>query len=266
MTFSATKILSMMILCLPHAGGTAAAFRAWAEQLSGVAKVVALEPPGGGARRSEAPATSMAELVAAQRERAIAAARGAPRYALLGHSLGALVARELADELVAAGLPPALLVACGRNGPCLPHAIDAIADLPEPEFLDAVVAFGGVPPAVLAEPDLVAHFATTLRRDVAIAETWRRPPGGPRLRCPIQVLIGSEDPLATPDGAATWAAETTARCTTSTHAGGHFFLHEPGFARTILRPLLAAMAPGGQARTTQSSPGSAPAATPGSSR
>ncbi len=228
----------MMILCLPHAGGTAATFRGWAEQLSGIAEVVALEPPGGGARRSEAPATSMPELVAAHRERAIAAVRGAARYALLGHSLGALVARELADELVAAGLPPALLVACGRNGPRLPHAIDAIADLPEPEFLAAVAGFGGVPPAVLAEPDLVAYFVATLRRDIAIAETWRRPPGGPRLGCPIEVLIGSEDPLVTPAGAATWAAETTARCTTSTHAGDHFFLHEPGFARTILRPLL----------------------------
>ncbi len=262
----------MMILCLPHAGGTAAAFRGWAEQLSGVAQVVALDPPGAGARRGEPPATSMAELVAAQRERAIAAARGAPRYAILGHSLGALVARELADELVAAGLPPALLVACARNGPCLPHATEAIANLPEREFLDAVAGFGGVPPAVRAEPDLMAHFAAALRRDIAIAETWRRPPGGPRLGCPIHVLIGSDDPLATPAGAAAWAAETSARATTSTHAGDHFFLHEPGFAASILRPLLAPAATprvrqvAASARTTQSSPGSAPAATPGSRR
>jgi medium-chain acyl-[acyl-carrier-protein] hydrolase len=263
----------MMILCLPHAGGTAAAFRGWQEQLGGVAQVVALEPAGAGARRSEAPATSMAELVAAQREHAIAAARSASRYALLGHSLGALVARELADELVAAGLPPALLVACGRNGPCLPPASDPIADLPEPELLDAVVGFGGVPAAVRAEPDLLARFAATLRRDIAIAETWRRAPGGPRLDCRIQVLAGAEDPLVTPAGAATWAAETTGGCTTSTHAGDHFFLHEPGFARTVVRPLLAPLAAPPRVRqvtalerTTQSSPGSAPAATPGSSR
>src|SRR4051794_30301641 len=77
MTSCASKILPMMILCLPHAGGTAAAFRGWQEQLGVVAQVVALEPAGGGARRGEAPATSMAELVAAQREHAIAAARAA---------------------------------------------------------------------------------------------------------------------------------------------------------------------------------------------
>lgn len=262
-----------MILCVPHAGGTAAAFRGWRGQLAGVAQVVALEPPGRGARRSEPPAASMAELVAAQRDPAIAAARSASHYALLGHSLGALVARELADDLIAAGLPPALLIACGRNGPGLPHATDPIADLPELEFLDAVVGFGGIPPAVRAEPGLLDHFAAALRRDVAIAETWRRPPGGPRLRCPIRVLIGAEDGLVTPVGAAAWAAETTARCTTSTHAGGHFFLHEPGFAGTVVRPILGRRAPQqrgvqlvGSARTTQSSPVSPPAAAAGSSR
>ncbi len=214
-------------------------FRRWEAQLEGVARVAALEPPGRGARRGEPLAGSMAELVRAVRGQALEAARTAPRLAVLGHSLGALVVRELADELVAAGLPPELAIACGRNGPSEPNATEPVAGLPDAALLDSVVALGGVPPEVVAVPELLALFVAPLRSDLAIAESWHRPRGGTRLRCPIRVLLGEDDPVVTLEGSAAWAAETAGSCAVSEHAGGHFFLHEPGFAATTIRPLIA---------------------------
>jgi len=233
-----------VLLCLPHAGGAASAFRRWETALDGVVRVVALEPPGRGARRAEPLATSMGELVSALRGPAIAAARLAPRISLLGHSLGALVARELADALAGAGLAPGLVIACGRNGPSEPNATEPIAGLSDEALLESVVALGGVPPEVRSEPGLLTLFTEPLRADLAIAESWRRPPGMAPLRCPIRVLQGEDDPVVTPAGSAAWAAETTAACAVSTHAGSHFFLHASGFAGATLRPLIAGWAHG----------------------
>lgn len=233
-----------ILLCLPPAGGAASTFRRWEAQLDGIVRVLALEPPGRGTRRSEAPATSMAQFVAAFRGPALAAARRAPQVALIGHSLGALVARELADVLVAAGLPPGLVIACGRNGPSEPNATEPIAGLPEEALLESVVALGGVPPEVRGAPELLALFVAPLRCDLAIAESWRRPRGGTPLRCPIHVLQGEDDPVVTQAQSAAWAAETTGPCVISTHAGGHFFLHEPGLVTATLRPLLGDWAAG----------------------
>lgn len=231
-----------VLVCLPHAGGAASAFHRWTAALDGVVRVVAIEPPGRGARRAEPPPHSMAQLVAAVGDRALDAARGATRIALLGHSLGALVARELGDTLATAGIPPSLLIACGRNGPSEPNATKPIAGLPERELLDSVVALGGVPPQMRAQPDLLALFSAPLRSDLAIAESWRRPRGVRPLRCPIRVLQGEDDPVVTAAGSSAWAAETTGACAVSTHRGGHFFLHEPDFLGSTLRPLLAGWA------------------------
>lgn len=233
------------LLCLCHAGGAASTFRRWESQLGGVVNVVALELPGRGARRAERLAGSMPELVSALRGPALAAARAAPRTALLGHSLGALVARELADVLVSAGLAPGLIVACGRNGPSEPNAAEPIAHLPDEALLASIVRLGGVPTEINSAPEILAFFTKPLRADLAIAETWRRPAGRSPLRCPIRVLQGIDDPVVTTDGSLAWDAETSGGCAVSTHAGGHFFLHEPGFVAATLRPLVAAWAAGG---------------------
>jgi len=227
-----------VLLCLPHAGGAATAFRHWPRLLKGVVRVVALEPPGRGARRAEPLATTMTELVDDLRAPMLEAIDGAARVALLGHSLGALVARELADVLDDAGHPPAMFVALGRNGPTLPSATAAIADLPDERFLEAVLALGGVPREVRDEPELLALFVEPLRADLRIAEHHLRPRGARPLACPVLALQGADDPVVSPHGVRAWRGETSAPSSVTWCPGGHFFLHDPDFLRGILRPLL----------------------------
>ena len=227
-----------VLLCLPHAGGAATAFRHWKRPLSGVVDVVALEPPGRGARRAEPLAKTMPDVVESLRERVLAATEGAERVALLGHSFGALVARELADVLTDAGRPPALLVSVGLNAPTLPSAAEPMADLSDDELLEAVVALGGVPDELRDEPDLLALFVEPLRTDLGIAERFQRKRGERPLDCPVLALQGADDPFVSPHGVREWREETTGPGSVTWFPGGHFFLHDPVFIRETLRPLL----------------------------
>src|SRR4051794_36920377 len=90
------------LFCLPHAGGGAAAFRRWADGMAAAVEVVAVQPPGRETRFREPPFTDWRSLVVS-----LADALPADRpFALFGHSLGALLAFELARELRRRGGPP----------------------------------------------------------------------------------------------------------------------------------------------------------------
>jgi medium-chain acyl-[acyl-carrier-protein] hydrolase len=226
------------LLCFPYAAGTTAEYRDWPAALGDLVDVVPVEVAGHGARRNEPlPLTFEAALVSTQATLA-RAARG--RYGLFGHSLGALYAFEAARRLTRAGRPPALLVASGRNGPARAAAGQSLHQLPDEEFVARLSTYGGIPPALLADRDLVRFFLPLLRTDMAIAERYARPPGPApdRLNCPIVVFSCVGDPLTSREGAAAWEQETSAGCEFVELAGGHFCLRTPDY----LGRLRAAMA------------------------
>jgi surfactin synthase thioesterase subunit len=227
-----------VLLCLPHAGGAATAFRPWQRLLKDVVRVVALEPPGRGARRAEALATTLPAVVDSVSEKALETTDGAERVALLGHSFGALVARGLADVLTDAGRAPVLFVSVGMNAPTLPSAAHPMAELSDDELLEAIVALGGVPDEIRDEPEMLALFVKPLRNDLGIAERAPRKRGDRRLDCPVLAIQGADDPFVSPHGVRAWREETTGPCSITWFPGGHFFVHDRKFIRETLRPLL----------------------------
>jgi len=85
---------SVRLLCLPYAGGGASAFRTWAEEAPGD-----LEVRGGPAPRAREPVESRSPSPPSRRSSpsspdALLPGLKAP-FALLGHSMGALIGFEL---------------------------------------------------------------------------------------------------------------------------------------------------------------------------
>jgi medium-chain acyl-[acyl-carrier-protein] hydrolase len=221
----------LTLFCLPHAGGSALVFRRWRTVLPPEVRVVPLELPGHGGRFREPLLESLEPLVAGLLRKARAEAPS--RYAVFGHSLGALLGYELVRALVASGNPPpdALLVA-GRNGPAEPLSHRPIHALPDGAFVTALDRLGGMPRAMAEQPDLLRAYLPALRADLRIAETYGRRPGPPA-DFPIAAFAGRRDPLTEPRAVLGWARETTAAFELSLIPGGHFFLDRPDFTAAL---------------------------------
>jgi len=88
---------ALRLVCFPHVGGAASFFRSWVSWLPEKVELIAACYPGREDQIAESPATAMAELVAPS-VRACLSLSDAP-LALFGHSMGAVVAYEVAVHL-----------------------------------------------------------------------------------------------------------------------------------------------------------------------
>jgi len=227
---STEPIAPLHLFCLPHGGGNALHFHAWAHWVPEGVTVTPVDLPGHGTRLRERlhdqwPAL-IDDLVAQVGDRV-----DGP-YALFGHSLGALVAFDIARRMTDSGHPPAVLIAAGRNAPGVPPSHRPIHQLPDGPFLNALVKLGGTPAAIRHQPELLDMYLPVLRADLRLAELYQRPPGAD-LRCPVLALIGRRDPMTDVHGLAAWQRETTATCELAVLDGPHFFLDEPEFREVV---------------------------------
>ncbi|MDT0267344.1 alpha/beta fold hydrolase [Streptomyces sp. DSM 44915] len=210
------------LYCLPHAGGSASAFRPWLGRLAGV-EVCPLQPPGRETRLGEPPHETLAGFAADLADRLVADASAAP-YAVYGHSLGALAAFEVVRAVVArGGRPPVGLVVSGCAAPQL------LATTPEgvsdEEVLTLMRTLGGTPEAFLADARVARMLLPRVRADLAIRNSFRYQPGPP-LRLPVTALAADADPRATVEEMAAWRDQTIGRFELHPYGGGHFAVLE----------------------------------------
>jgi surfactin synthase thioesterase subunit len=210
----------LRLVCLPHAGGGAAAFQAWPALVDDDVEVWAARLPGRESRYCEPPLTDMAALVAGLAP-ALAAIADRP-YAVFGHSLGAVAGLALCLHLQDAALPlPVLLLASGHEAPHVAGNRDYHL-LGDDELTAVLSAMSGTPGEVLSEPGLMELFLPAIRADLALLETYRPPPGA-QLRCPVVTYRGADDDLE-PGAVARWAELAAGPVPTRTFPGGHFYL------------------------------------------
>jgi medium-chain acyl-[acyl-carrier-protein] hydrolase len=223
---------AVRLLCVPHAGGGAAGYAGWPALLPAWVEPWVLRLPGRESRVREPARTALPELVT---EAAPCAARLAAPLALFGHSLGAFVAFELARALQAGGGPDvALLAASARAAPHLTAHQTGVHRLGDDGLLRTLQArYGAVPAELQDDPELRSRYLPMLRADVTMLETYRYAPGT-RLRCPVVVLGGRDDPESGEAGLQAWQQHTAAGLSLALFAGGHFYLRCAGPAVTAL--------------------------------
>lgn len=209
------------LYCFPHSGGAAGEYVRWADHLPDV-EVWGLQLPGRGGRQGERPLTRMPELVGAL----VAEAAFDGRFALFGHSLGALVAYELARALGAAGRrSPAWLFASAYPAPHLPRGAPPVHHLADAELVDRIDrTYGSLPAEVRADAELLALVLPAYRADLTMVETYEHVPGEP-LDCPLTVIAGTDDE-ATEAQLTAWRRHTTGPFALRWLPGGHFYLRE----------------------------------------
>jgi surfactin synthase thioesterase subunit len=204
------------LVCFPHAGGSASYYHALSQALAPDVEVLAVQYPGRQDRYGEPALASIAELT----ERLVPLLRpwAADRpLAFFGHSMGAVLAFEVARRL-----PPQVLFASGRRAPS--RVREETVHLRDDDGLVAeILALSGTDSRVLDDQELLRMVLPAIRADYTAIETYRMVPG-PLLDCPIEVLLGVDDPKVTEDEALAWAQHTTAPTGWRPFPGGHFYL------------------------------------------
>ncbi|GAA0442556.1 alpha/beta fold hydrolase [Streptomyces sp. NPDC046215] len=216
---------SARLVCLPHAGGSAGYFFPFSQALAGDLDVLAVQYPGRLERHHEPPLTDIGQLadhVVAALTSPAACPDDLP-LALFGHSLGALVAYEVANQLQDRGTPVQALFVSGRRAPSCPDDIKPLHAMDDEAVVAELREMDGTEDELLSDPDVLRMVLPAVRADYRAVESYRHRPR-PRLTSPVVALTGDSDPRVSLDQAAAWADHTTGPHELRVFPGGHFYL------------------------------------------
>lgn len=215
----------------PHSGGSVLEYLKWSPLLPDTA-LYGVQPLGRGARLREPALTRMPDLVRAILDAVIFK----PPYLFFGHSLGALVAYEVAAALREANADqPFCLLASSCRPPHLAPIGPLKYQLTDDELLEVVASqYASIPPEAQRSRRFRRIFLPCLRADFAVAESYVYVERAP-LACPIIALGGTEDGVSREE-LAKWAGYTSVQLEVRQFPGGHFYLREQqGTLITLLR-------------------------------
>jgi surfactin synthase thioesterase subunit len=144
--------------------------------------------------------------------------------AFFGHSMGALVAFEVARRFESAGNPiSALFVsACAAPGRM---KSEYFRDLSDDDLMKFLIEISGTDPRLLDNTELVDLILPAVRGYYNAIAGYTCPDAA-TVSCPIYAFVGTDDGLATDQSMAGWSAHTTADFSLRVFAGNHFYFAE----------------------------------------
>jgi medium-chain acyl-[acyl-carrier-protein] hydrolase len=217
--------VSLRLFCFPYAGGGTAPYRPWADALPRTVEVCPVQLPGREMRINQAAFSNIFALVDELVPNIIPLLD--KPFALFGHSMGALVAFELARRLMRDHNPlPECLFVSARVAPSVQLKSAPINNLPDDELIREIVQLNGTDKNVLEQTELMKLVLPTLRADLALHEEYRYEEG-PLLECPIVAFGGLQDLKIGAEDLDAWRNHTSGSFTKRMLAGDHFFISAP---------------------------------------
>jgi surfactin synthase thioesterase subunit len=231
----------LRLVLLHHAGGSAAAYRGWAEHFPPGWDVCLVELPGRG-RLAGVPAVTDAAALVERLVGQVLPLADQP-LAVFGHSMGALLAYGLVQALgpAAVWLGLSALPVPRFDGTPAPVGLYR---LPGPALRARLGELGGVPAAALADDAVWALVEPLVRRDIAVCASWRPGPDSVPPHAPVSVFYGRDDAIAGRRQTAGWSARVPRYLGAHGFPGGHFYLQHqvPALVRRIVADVAAASA------------------------
>lgn len=204
----------------PHAGGAPKYYVPFAKAFAGDVRRIAVQYPGRDGSHDLGSFRSIPDL--AERVYDLLPAQHEGPVAFFGHSMGALVAFEVARRFEAAGREVSALFVSASAAP----GRIGFEYIPEHDrgLLDAVKEATGANPEFLEDEQFAARILPTLRGFKAIMN-YDCPPEA-TVSCPIAAYLGDEDEIATPEKVTPWSERTTSKFTCKEFHGHHFYLND----------------------------------------
>lgn len=212
------------LFLFPYAGGAPTAFNKWPAEFPDNIEIYTAHYPGRGSRFNETPIKDLAFMVE-EIDRAIQVLLDKP-FIFCGHSLGAVLAFELARQLSQQDLPqPQILFVSACGAPQLPNPNLSLHSLSDSEFIKSLDELNGIPADVVNHPELMELLLPTLRADFEAVESHKYISNGHRLACPIIAFGGVGDPRVSRERLEGWAEQTNGSFKSHYFPGDHFFIN-----------------------------------------
>jgi medium-chain acyl-[acyl-carrier-protein] hydrolase len=211
------------LFCFPYAGGGASMFVRWGRQLAPDIEVCPVQLPGRENRMSETCPKRISDVAA------LAVDALGPyfdmRFALFGHSLGALIAYEVAQRLWAKGAQPQRLIVSAHRAPQIPLPQDPTWHLPDADFKRRLEELNGTPREVFQDEELLQLVLPLIRADFQLDETYTHRTDYEPLDCPITVFGGVKDAEIPESHLQAWREVTRSGFELRRFDGDHFFIN-----------------------------------------
>jgi len=216
------------LYCFPYAGGSAMIYHRWKKFLHAGIDLFPVELAGRGRRIHEGPYHTIHDAIEDVWER-IKDTIGSSPYALFGHSMGTIIAYELAQKMRKEGRPaPLHIFFSGRSAPHLQKEDEEkYYSMNDDDFRQNILKLGGTPPEIFEYPALTDFFVPLLRNDFKITEAYSCEGEIYPLDCDVTVFSGRGDDVSAAQCEG-WREHTNRQCHIHYFDGGHFFLHEHG--------------------------------------
>ena len=214
---------SLRLFCFPYAGGRPFTFRQWPQRLPPDVEVCIVQAPGRFLPEDTRQSFTRLGPLVNEIAQIIHPYLNKP-FAFFGHSMGAIIAFELAHILRTRYALEALqLFVSGHRAPQLPSLEPPTYDLPEPEFLQELERLKGTPYEVLKNPELMELMLPHLREDFELVQTYTYSHRAPSC-VPITAFGGLQDEDVNSDQIEAWREQTTGPFSFRMLPGDHFFL------------------------------------------
>ena len=227
---------SRRLFMFPFAGAGPIVFRPWVDRLPADWDIYAVQFPGRGTRIREKPSRRLEPLVT-QLDKELRPYLDVP-FSFFGHSLGVLVAFELARGLRRSGMVPEQLLISGYPAPHLPFPYHHLHNLSSTDFIQEMRILSGTPQEVLDSPDFLELVIPIVQADFEVLETYTYLEERP-FEFPIHVMGGNQDPIARREHLEAWRGHTDGPFTLTMFEGNHFYFEQrtDRFLRNLCRYL-----------------------------
>jgi medium-chain acyl-[acyl-carrier-protein] hydrolase len=214
------------LFCIPYSGASATVYSRWAKCVDRNIQVFPMELAGRGRRFNEKFYKDIDEA-AEDLSNTLILEAGDSDYALFGHSMGARVTYEVYYKLMEKGFRlPVKIFFSGSKAPQLPPNDFKRYQLPDKEFMQVVLQYGGNSEDVFKNKELCDLFIPVLRADFRIYEEYQFVSGREKIKSDIVVYYGRNDSSVQYNELTAWQEIAGSGFKLVGFNGSHFYLNE----------------------------------------
>jgi medium-chain acyl-[acyl-carrier-protein] hydrolase len=214
----------LTIVCFPFAGGDASFYQNWATEIKADVQIISIQFPGRANRFLESPYTNLNDLIVELIKNWECFIE--TPYVLFGHSLGGLAIYELTRILNENNqMQPLHLFISGCKAPHLLKNKERYL-LPKQAFIEMIKEMDGTPKEIVENQEMMDLLVPMLRADFQLIETYTHQEKHKRIRLPITLMGGTEDPEVGMEDLEAWKSVIEGPCKLQLFQGGHFFLKD----------------------------------------